>query len=137
MPRSYASRRRAIADSSECSPHQPVEIVQRPKPTSDAEMPDVPNVRVFTRRSLDPLPAAGVAAEAVKLFEPPGDRGVPGARKTGERVLEAEPRGLVAPERVIRQGVDGLDGRVAGGGPPRPRPEARARRCARGPPGTA
>src|SRR5436190_9757512 len=47
MPRSYASRRSRIASSSECSPHQPVEIVQRPKPTSEAGIPVDPNSRVL------------------------------------------------------------------------------------------
>src|SRR6185437_2250809 len=47
MPRSYASRSSRIASSSECSPHQPVETVQSPKPTSEAAMPVDPNSRVF------------------------------------------------------------------------------------------
>src|SRR6185437_3640997 len=35
------------ASSSECSPHQPVEIVQRPNPTSEAVIPVDPNSRVL------------------------------------------------------------------------------------------
>src|SRR5436190_10502286 len=100
MPRSYASRRRATADSSLCSPHQPVDTVQRPNPTSDAVMPEVPNVRVFTTRSLS---TAGVAAEPVELLQPRCDGILVGARQIRERVAKSEPLGLVAAEGVVGQ----------------------------------
>src|ERR1051325_8891943 len=101
MPRSYASRRSATADSSECSPHQPVDTVHRPNPTSEAGMPDVPKVRVFTPLILERLSAAGVAAQAVEPLEPAGDRRLRGALEPCERVLEAEPLRLVAAQCVI------------------------------------
>src|SRR5215204_200804 len=52
MPRSRASLRSLTDLSSSTSPHQPVETVQTPKPTSETAISVSPSVRYFMFRSL-------------------------------------------------------------------------------------
>src|SRR5947209_3217012 len=77
MPRWNASRRSRTASSSDTSPHQPVETVHTPNPTSEAATPLVPNSRVFIPRSVvrpvgfEALPVA--SRELVDARQPPLD----------------------------------------------------------------
>ena len=52
MPRSRASLRSLTDLSSSTSPHQPVETVHTPKPTSETAISVPPSVRYFIFRSL-------------------------------------------------------------------------------------
>src|SRR6476661_7891857 len=105
MPRSYASRSSATASSSECSPHQPVEIVQRPKPTSEAVIPVDPNSRVLMlavyagcRR-----PASGDERLRVEVLGQSGDAGAGELDEDREREIEA----VAAVAQLRREVADG------------------------------